>query len=94
MPAPTEQDIQLRSIRKPMTKQERKNFISLFLPGIVVIVTTYVLLTILRDFRDNFSNELYTELGYGNNASHFYYNRNACFAHCFIMHEPAHTCKK
>ncbi len=71
MPLPTEKDIQLRSIRKPMTKQERKNFIAMFLPGIIIIVTTYVLLTILRDFRDNFSNELYTELGYGNNASIF-----------------------
>jgi hypothetical protein len=71
MPAPTEKDIQMRSVRKPMTKQERRNFINLFLPGIVVIVSTYVLLTILRDFRDNFSNELYNELGYGNNASIF-----------------------
>ena len=71
IPAPTEHDIQLRSVRNPMTKQERKNFIQLFLPGIITIVTTYVLLTILRDFRDNFSNELYTELGYGNNASIF-----------------------
>ena len=71
MPAPTAADIQLRSVRKPMTKQERKNFLALFLPGIIVIVTTYVLLTILRDFRDNFSNELYTELGYGNNADIF-----------------------
>ncbi len=71
MPAPTTQDIALRSIRKPMTKAERKNFISIFLPGIIVIVTTYVLLTILRDFRDNFSNELYTELGYGNNPDIF-----------------------
>ncbi len=71
MPEPTEKDIQHRCVRKPMTKEERKNFISLFLPGIVVIVTTYVLLTILRDFRDNFSNELYTELGYGNNPDIF-----------------------
>ncbi len=71
MPAPTEKDIQMRSVRKPMTKEERKNFILTFLPGIVTIVTTYVLLTILRDFRDNFSNELYTELGYGNNPDIF-----------------------
>jgi len=70
-PAPTEKDIQLRSVRKPMTKQERRHFISMFYPGIIIIVTTYVLLTILRDFRDNFSNELYTELGYGDNASIF-----------------------
>ena len=33
MPAPTTQDIQLRSVRKPMTKQERKNFISTFFTG-------------------------------------------------------------
>lgn len=71
IPPATEEDIKMRSARKPMTKEERKNFIGMFLPGIIVIVTTYVLLTILRDFRDNFSNELYTELGYGNNPSIF-----------------------
>jgi len=70
-PPPTEKDVQMRSVRKPITKQERRHFIGMFYPGIIVIVTTYVLLTILRDFRDNFSNELYTELGYGNNASIF-----------------------
>ncbi|HXL56369.1 MAG TPA: DUF5690 family protein, partial [Chitinophagaceae bacterium] len=71
VPSPTEKDIQLRSIRKPMSGTERKEFVAMFLPGIIIIVTTYVLLTILRDFRDNFANELYTELGYGNNASIF-----------------------
>ncbi len=71
VPPPTEQDIALRSVRKPMTGIERKQFISTFLPGIIVIVLTYVLLTILRDFRDNFSNELWNELGYGNNAAIF-----------------------
>ncbi|MEP6684380.1 MAG: DUF5690 family protein [Parafilimonas sp.] len=71
MPAPTAKDIELRSERKPMTKQERKNFIATFLPGLIVIITTYVLLTILRDFRDNFSNELYNELGYENNPDIF-----------------------
>ncbi len=71
VPAPTANDIQLRSVRKPMTGAERKEFVAMFLPGIVTIVTTYVLLTILRDFRDNFANELYTELGYGNNPAIF-----------------------
>jgi len=70
-PFPSEEDIQLRTVRNPMTSAERKEFVALFLPGIIIIVTTYVLLTILRDFRDNFANELYTELGYGNNASIF-----------------------
>jgi len=71
VPPPTEKDIMLRSKRPPMTKEERRTFLAMFMPGIVVIVTTYVLLTILRDFRDNFANELYNELGYGNNASIF-----------------------
>lgn len=69
--APTKEDIALRTARPPMTKEERKAFLAMFLPGIVIIVITYVLLTVLRDFRDNFANELYTELGYGNNASIF-----------------------
>ncbi|HEY6975006.1 MAG TPA: DUF5690 family protein [Chitinophagaceae bacterium] len=71
VPNPTEKDIQFRSVRKPMTGTERKEFVAMFLPGIITIVTTYVLLTILRDFRDNFANELYTELGYGNNPAIF-----------------------
>jgi len=71
VPPPTAEDITLRSARKPMTGAERKEFIARFLPGIIVIVFTYVLLTILRDFRDNFSNELWNELGYGNNAAIF-----------------------
>lgn len=71
VPPPTAEDVTLRSARKPMTGTERKEFIARFLPGIIVIVFTYVLLTILRDFRDNFSNELWNELGYGNNAAIF-----------------------
>jgi len=71
IPPPTNEDIALRSVRKPMTGVERKQFLATFLPGIIVIVFTYVLLTVLRDFRDNFSNELWNELGYGNNAAIF-----------------------
>ncbi len=71
IPPPNDEDILLRSVRKPMTGAERKAFLNRFLPGIFVIVFTYVLLTILRDFRDNFSNELWKELGYGNNAAIF-----------------------
>ncbi|MEJ7768892.1 MAG: DUF5690 family protein [Chitinophagaceae bacterium] len=71
VPAPTEEDVRSRSIRKPMSAKERKQFVALFLPGIVMIVLTYVLLTVLRDFRDNFANELWSELGYGNQASIF-----------------------
>lgn len=71
MPAPTAADIAARSIRKPMTAAERSSFLQKFMPGLFMIIGTYVLLTILRDFRDNFANELWTELGYGGRASIF-----------------------
>lgn len=71
IPPPTAEDIALRSERKPMTGKERSAFVAMFLPGIIMIVSTYILLTILRDFRDNFANELWTELGYGSQPSIF-----------------------
>lgn len=71
LPPPTTEDILLRSIRKPMTATERRDFVMQYLPGIILIIATYVLLTILRDFRDNFANELWKEQGYGNQAAIF-----------------------
>lgn len=71
IPPPSIDDVQQRSPRQPMNNEERKAFVKLFLPGLVLIVFTYVLLTVLRDFRDNFSNELYTEMGYQNNPAIF-----------------------
>lgn len=71
VPSPTKEDIQHRTVRNSMTSDERKRFVAAFLPGIIIIVASYVLLTILRDFRDNFSNELWVELGYGNQPNIF-----------------------
>jgi hypothetical protein len=71
VPPPTPADIALRSPRSPMTGEERRSFVKLFLPGLIAIVSTYVLLTALRDFRDDFSNEIWNELGYGNSAAIF-----------------------
>lgn len=71
MPPPSEEDRRLRSPRVPMTAEERRAFTRRFLPGLIMIVITYVLLTALRDFRDNFANELWTELGFGGQAAIF-----------------------
>ncbi len=71
IPPPNAEDIAHRSPRPPMTKKERSIFLKAFFPGIVMVVVTYSMLTILRDVRDNFSNELFTELGYGGNAGIF-----------------------
>lgn len=62
IPAPTQQDIDLRTERKPMTASERKDFIVTYLPGLAALVIAYVMLTVIRDFRDNFMADVWTEL--------------------------------
>jgi MFS family permease len=71
VPAPSILDEQLRTKREPMNADERKKFISTFLPGIVLFVLAYMLLTAFRDFRDNFSAEVWKTLGYGNSPEIF-----------------------
>lgn len=70
-PPPDALDLAARSERRPMTKEERKGFLQKFLPGIVVLVAAYLLLTVLRDLRDNFAAELWRELGYANQPDIF-----------------------
>jgi MFS family permease len=70
-PPPSEEDKQHRTERKPMTALERKDFISKFGTSLVAIVTAYVVFTIVRDFCEDFANELWTETGYANSAGIF-----------------------
>jgi hypothetical protein len=69
LPPPSELDEKLRTKRAPMNAQERKDFTSTFLPGIILFVLAYVLLTSFRDFRDNFSAEIWKSLNMGNDPS-------------------------
>ncbi|WP_158994672.1 DUF5690 family protein [Mucilaginibacter sp. L196] len=68
IPPPTADDIQLRTKRLPMDAAERKDFLIRFLPGIILTLIIYVLLTIMRDVRDNFEVEIWASLGVKNNA--------------------------
>jgi len=71
LPAPTAKDKLLRQERKNMNSEDRKRFLLQFLPGIILLVGTYVLITILRDVRDNFIADIWKSLGYGNSPSIF-----------------------
>jgi MFS family permease len=66
LPPPTALDESLRTKRQPMNGAERKNFLQTFLPGIVLFVLAYMLLTAFRDFRENFASDVWKSLGYGN----------------------------
>jgi Family of unknown function (DUF5690) len=63
IPAPDATDQAQRTERKPMQKEDRKKFIQTFLVGIVLFTISYVLLTTFREFRDNFTPEIWKQLG-------------------------------
>ena len=71
IPAPDELDEQQRSIRQPMSKNERRKFMQMFGGGLILITASYLILSVMRDLRDNYMANLWTELGYTNNYSIF-----------------------
>lgn len=68
IPPPNQQDKQLRTERVAMSATERRAFLERFLPGIILTVIVYVLLTVIRDVRDNFEVEIWTGLGIKSNS--------------------------
>jgi MFS family permease len=64
IPPPNEKDISSRMDRVPMLAADRKKFIKLFLPGLVSCILIYTFATIFRDMRDNFSAEMWKEMGF------------------------------
>lgn len=62
-PNPSETDIKERSVRLPMDYKARKGFLGKYGFGLIALIIVYVLMTILRDIRDNFGVEIWKELG-------------------------------
>ncbi|MEI6852878.1 MAG: DUF5690 family protein, partial [Bacteroidota bacterium] len=71
LPKPTEQDKQLRSERSSMNANSRKSMLKSYLFGLLPFILSYILLTSFRDYRDNFSAEIWNALGYKNNSESF-----------------------
>lgn len=71
LPPPTAHDEALRTKRQPMLGKERTEFVRTFGFGLVLLVASYALLTIYREFRDNFSKEIWVSLGYGDKPEIF-----------------------
>ncbi|MBD3750045.1 MAG: hypothetical protein IE931_11180 [Sphingobacteriales bacterium] len=66
IPEPNALDKASRTERVSMTVSEQKDFLIKFLPGIIFTVIIYIMLTIIRDLRDNFEVEIWADLGYKN----------------------------
>ena len=72
-PLPDKQDIALRHERVPMDGKARMAFFLRYWPGILLLISSFLLFTGLRDFRDNFSAEIWQALGYGQEPGIFAY---------------------
>lgn len=71
IPPPSEEDERLRTKREPMNSHQRRALVKEFLPGLILLIGIYVLLTGFRDFRDNFMAEIWVALGYGDSSAIF-----------------------
>ncbi|MBS1623980.1 MAG: hypothetical protein JST83_08175 [Bacteroidetes bacterium] len=66
IPPPDADDIANRTERKPMTADDRAALVAKFLPGLIALVITYALLSIVRDLRDLFIANIWKENHYDN----------------------------
>jgi len=64
IPPPDAEDVANRAVRNPMTGADRVALVKTFLPGLIALVITYALLSILRDLRDNFIANIWKENHY------------------------------
>jgi len=71
LPPPTAADEAERVRRAPMNRQDRVALFAAHAPALILLIAVYVILTALRDFRDNFSAEIWAELGFKNAAGIF-----------------------
>lgn len=64
-PPPDALDVAERMERSPMYAEQRGAFFNANRTGLILLILAYVLLTALRDFRDNFAAEIWQAVGFG-----------------------------
>lgn len=71
IPTPTKEELQNKKERKPMSASDRRLFLKEHWVAIVAFVFIYLLLTIIRDIRDNFAVEIWSGLGFSGSPAIF-----------------------
>ena len=61
IPPPDAEDVSSRAVRAPMSSADRMALVKKFLPGLVALVITYAMLSIVRDLRDLFIANIWKE---------------------------------
>lgn len=69
LPKPSDADIASRAPRPSMTATDRRTLFLRYAPGLLLLTGVYLLLTIVRDVRDNFAVEIWADLGYAGNSA-------------------------
>lgn len=78
VPLPDGDDEAARTVRKPMSAHERKQFLLAYLPGLALTIFAYLLFTILRDMRDAFEVEIWADVGV--TGKHIYVQTDSAIA--------------
>jgi len=63
IPPPDAADVAARTERVPMSANDRKAFVKVFLPGLVLLVLIYIFVTLLREVRDGFMGDMWRASG-------------------------------
>ncbi len=71
LPPPDARDEAERTPRTPMDSRQRAHFFAAHAAGLIALIVVYVLLTVFRDFRDNFAAEIWRELGFAGESGIF-----------------------
>ncbi len=71
VPPPSAADEAERTPRQPMDSTARWEFFYRFMPGLMLLFSSYFLLTAYRDYHDFFGQELFAQLGYGGEPAIF-----------------------
>lgn len=71
IPPPTKRDVELRRERPSLVAHERRRFFQRYATGLILLIGTYLLLTILRSVRADFAPEIWQGLGYSSQPAIF-----------------------
>ncbi|WPP50841.1 DUF5690 family protein [Catalinimonas niigatensis] len=83
IPEPSHEDKLLRKERRPMNRQDKKLVLKEYGFGLACLVMVYALLATLRDFRDNFSVEIWTEITVDWNSTVF--SQTEMISGCIVL---------
>jgi hypothetical protein len=89
VPAPSPADVAARSVRVPMSGAERRAFFGRYALGLTLVVSAFLLVTILRSARADFAPEIWAGLGVTVRPDLFTWSETAVAAGVLVLNGAA-----